>query len=303
MNVLLTGHGTLGLPLAQRLFAQGHRVRLLSRGPRSDVPWEVAVGRLDDLGAVRWAVEGCEAVIHNGARQADRHNLSAHADFLSANVLGAGHVFAAAAQAGVRHVVHLSSDVVLGTAAPAEEFEAAGRARCVRDADPPDPRNIYDLTKLLAEELARYYRRRHGLSVTVLRPGWFPRPGNLADHEFVWRLLGHCLWVGDVISAVLAALASPAQGEFLIHAAAPFGEADAAELLADPAAVLRRYWPAEIDWWLAKGLPVAPVRWWADIAPARQQLGFAPELDFGSAVARLRAGKSPWPTAGVQLVR
>jgi UDP-glucose 4-epimerase len=301
MNVLLTGHGTLGLPLAQRLAAMGHRVRVLSRSMWTDVPWEIVHGRLDDRDAVRSAVDGCEAVIHNGARQADRHDLAAHPEFIATNVVGSANVFHAAASAGVRHVVHLSSDVVLGTGTPAADLEAAGRARCVRDSDPCDPHNIYDSTKVLAEELARYYRQRHGLSVTVLRPGWFPVPGHLADHEFVYRLLGHCLWVGDVISAVLAAVARPVQGEFLIHAAVPFTEDDAPDLLRAPARVLHKYWPDEMDWWESQRLPIAPVRWWADIAPARERLGFAPELNFPQAVARLRAGKGPCPTAGVQL--
>jgi len=303
MNILLTGHGTLGLPLAQRLTALGHRVRVLSRRQRGDVPWEVVVGRLDDCEAVRAAADGCERVIHNGARQSDRHDLDAHPEFIATNVVGSANVFHAAVQAGVGHVVHLSSDVVLGTSAPAEELEAAGRARCVRDSDPPDARNIYDAGKVLAEDLARYYRRQHGLSVTMLRPGWFPPPDRLPDHEFVYRLLGHCLWVGDVIAAVLAAMANPAQGEFLIHAAVPFTESDAGELLGDPVAVLRRYWPGETQWWLAQGLPTPPVRWWAEIGPAREQLGYAPALDFARAVGRMQAGKSPWPTAGVQLAR
>jgi nucleoside-diphosphate-sugar epimerase len=64
--------------------------------------------------------------------------------------------------------------VVLGTGTPASDLEAAGRARCVRDGDPYDGHNIYDATKIMAEQLARYYRQRHGLSVTTLRPGWFP---------------------------------------------------------------------------------------------------------------------------------
>jgi nucleoside-diphosphate-sugar epimerase len=304
MNLLLTGHGNLGLPLAQRLSAMGHGVRVLSRSPRTDVPWQVIVGRLDDGDAVLAAAEGCEVIVHNGARLGQGHDIAEHGKFVAGNIVGSANVFSAAVRLGVRHVVHVSSDVVLGWSAPPEETESAGRARLVRDSDPLLAQSIYGATKLAAEELARYYRREHGLSVTILRPGWFPPPGHLADHEFVYRLLGHCPWVGDVVAAVLAAIERPAQGEFLIHAATPFAESDAAALLRDPASVLRRYWPEEARWWLdERKLPAPPVRWWADIRPAVEQLGYAPTLDFAAAVARMRAGKSPWPTVGLQLAR
>ncbi|MDD4890268.1 MAG: NAD(P)-dependent oxidoreductase, partial [Phycisphaerae bacterium] len=186
---------------------------------------------------------------------------------------------------------------------PAADLEAAGRARCIRDGDRYDAYSIYAATKIAAEQLGRYFREHHGLSLTMLRPGWFPPPGRLADHEFVYRTLGHCLWVGDTIRAVLAAMDNPAQGEFLIHAAVPFVEADAVGLMRDPAGVLRRYWPDEIEWWQSQGLPIAPVRWWADISPARERLGFEPELNFPQAVARMREGKGPWPTAGMQIAQ
>ncbi|MCG3181251.1 MAG: hypothetical protein BIFFINMI_03626 [Phycisphaerae bacterium] len=304
MNVLLTGHGKLGTPLAQRLVAIGHKVRVLSPGHvEQDHPWEVALGWLEDFNAVRGAMDGCELVIHNAAHHATECDPSDHGRFIASNVTGTANVLAAALAGQVRHVIHISSGSVLGTSLSADEIEAAGRARIVRDDDPIDPRDIYEASKAAAELLARFYRQRHGLSVTALRPGWFPREGDLADHEFVWRLLSHCVWVGDVISAVLRAIDSPAQGEFLIHAATPFVEADAPGLLADPAGVLRKYYPDEMEWWAAQNHPTPAIRWWSDITPAREQLGYEPKLNFPQAVARLRGGQSPWPTAGVQIAR
>jgi len=302
MNILLTGHGRLGVPLAQRLGALGHRVRILSRTPRDEAPWDVAVGRLDRADDVLAAADGCDLIVHNGAIIERDHDFARHEQFVATNVGGSANVFRAAVTVGARHVVHLSSDAALDRPT-AEEVDAAGRAHCVRDGDPPTRGGLYGLTKSLAEQLGRYYRDRHGLSLTILRPGWFPEPGELADHEFAYRLLGSCVWVGDVIAAVLAAIENPAQGAFLIHAATPFADADAVEMLCDPAAVLRRYWPEEAEWWLGQGLATPPIRQWADITPARQSLGYAPTLDFARAVARLRDGKSPWPTAGVQLAR
>jgi nucleoside-diphosphate-sugar epimerase len=307
MQVLLTGHGTLGTPLAQRLIALGHEVRVLSRPESVDAghepPWHTIAGWLSDRDAVFAAVEGCDMVVHNGARIEGGWDLANHDQFIQTNVVGSSNLFQAAVAHRVEHLVLLSTDAVLGTGIPDEQIEAAGRARILRDDDPHDPYNIYDASKSAVEQLARYYRDRHKLSVTVLRPGWFPPPGALADHEFAWRLLGPCLWVGDVASAVLDAMDHPTRGEFLIHAAVPFVEADAAELLADPAAVVARYFPPEMEWWRANALPTPPIRCWADIAPARAALGFEPELNFADAVARMRDGKSPWPTACVQIAR
>lgn len=304
MRILLTAHGKLGVPLAQRLGAMGHTLRVISPGPvEEDHPWEVAVCWLEDADAVRGAAEDCDVIIHNAAWHAFECDLSDHGRFISSNVTGSANVFAAALSTGVRHVVHISSAAVLGTGAPADEMEATGRARCVQDGDNHDPRNIYDASKAAAEQLARFYRVCHNLSVTVLRPGWFARPEDLADHEFAWRLLGPCVWIGDVIAAVTAAVAHPAQGEFLIFPAGPFDEADAPGLLSDPAGVVARHYPDEMAWWSEQGFPTPPIRWWADIAPARAALGYEPTLNFPDAVARMRDGRSPWPTAGVRLAR
>ncbi len=292
------------MPLAQRLSAQGHELRVMSPGPlEDDVPWPVHIGWLEDPDAVRAAVEDCEVVVHNAAHFGPTFDPDEHARFVASNALGSANVFAAALSGEVRHVVLLSSPGVLGTGAGAEEFEAAGRARCVRDADPPDPRNIYDASKHSAESFAHFYREQHGLSVTILRPGWFARPEDLHDHEFTWRLLGPCVWVGDVIAAVLAAIEQPAQDELLIFPATPFTDDDAAELLADPAKAVARHFPDEMAWWTDQGLPTPAIRWWADIAPARERLGYAPKLNFPDAVARMREGKSPWPTAGLRIAR
>ena len=79
----------------------------------ADVPEVAGVeGDVEDLGSLRAAVHGCEAVIHSaamvafGPRQAARQR--------EVNVEGTRHVVEAARAAGVRRFVHTSSIAAIG---------------------------------------------------------------------------------------------------------------------------------------------------------------------------------------------
>ena len=119
MRVLLTGAtGFLGSHVARALVAGGHAVRALARAGSSrqiladapEVEW--VTGDILDVGSLRVAVAGCEAVIHAAAmvdfspRRAMRQR--------EVNVEGTRHVLDAARGAGVQRFVHTSSIAAVG---------------------------------------------------------------------------------------------------------------------------------------------------------------------------------------------
>jgi UDP-glucose 4-epimerase len=81
------------------------------------------------------------------------------------------------AAAGIKRVVWTSSTVVLGA--------AASEARVDEDA-PRLPLGTYALTKVLAEDVAEFMRRVHGLEITGLRIPLMLGPGLWYDGAASW---------------------------------------------------------------------------------------------------------------------
>jgi len=95
-----------------------------------------------------------DIVFHAAGETRDRRRLAA------VNVTGTGDLIEAAAEEGVRRVVHVSTVGVFGESA--EDV--------VTEDSPCAPRNDYERTKLAGEYLAAEIAARRGLSLTVVRP-------------------------------------------------------------------------------------------------------------------------------------
>jgi len=109
-TVLVTGaSGFLGQHVLAALRERGHHVRAMVRFPRLSEEWqdvEEVVAALGDDASIAQALEGADAVVHCAARVARSGN---RADFFRDNVSGTSHLLAAAAAAGVKRFVHVSS--------------------------------------------------------------------------------------------------------------------------------------------------------------------------------------------------
>lgn len=144
----------------------------------------------------------------------------------------------------------------------------------------PQPRDIYDVTKLAAENLCRMMAETHGLSRLSLRVSrFFPEP---ADLMAIYRLY-RGVDVRDAAEAHLLALEAPISGFeiFNISARSPFGEAEVEELYHDAPRVIRRHFPwaeqefARRNWVLPERIDRVYV-----IKQAEQQLGYQPKFNF-----------------------
>lgn len=176
MRVLVTGAtGFTGGHLASTLARRGEDVRALVR-PKSRARFDrsllpaagvkAAEGDLGDPGSLARAVEGVQIVYHIAAtyREAGQPDTA----YRAINVDGTRHLLEAARAAGAARLVHCSTGGVHGHVAnpPANE-----------DA-PFNPGDVYQDTKLEAEQLARRFGAETGFDVVVARPIGIYGPGD-----------------------------------------------------------------------------------------------------------------------------
>jgi nucleoside-diphosphate-sugar epimerase len=136
------GTGFVGLHTTRALAAAGHQIRLISRGKRSTArPAGVEFVRGDVVSGtgLAEAMQGCDVLVHLAAVIRERGAQT----FDRVNRQGAENAAAAARQAGVGHIVHLSAIGV-----------------------DPDPAYPYWSTKWAGEQAMR----GSGVPVDVLRP-------------------------------------------------------------------------------------------------------------------------------------
>ena len=173
-RILVTGaSGAIGTPVCRHLLQRGHMVRGFSLEAHPQLE-DCVVGDLSDLDAVRRAVAGMDTVIHLGAFPDDADFLD---ELIEPNVRGLYHVCSAAVDAGVTRIVLASSLQVIS---------GLKKDGLIRIEDGAAPVNHYALTKVWAEQMGQMYARVHGLSVILVRIGWFPR-----NTEEAIRLAGY----------------------------------------------------------------------------------------------------------------
>jgi nucleoside-diphosphate-sugar epimerase len=174
--VLVTGAtGFTGGHLAATLARQGETVRALvrpksrarfDRSPLSAAGVQAVEGDLGDRAAVMRAAESVEVVYHIAAtyREAGQPDSA----YRAINVDGTRNLLEAARSGGARRLVHCSTGGVHGHIAhpPANE-----------DA-PFNPGDVYQETKLEAEQLARQFGIETGFDVVVARPIGIYGPGD-----------------------------------------------------------------------------------------------------------------------------
>jgi nucleoside-diphosphate-sugar epimerase len=302
------GAGFLGLHLARRLLAGGHEVRTLDLVPLDEPELERGVEEL--RGDVRNASDaaalaaGADVLVHAAAAlpiQASRDAIR------SVNVEGTATVLAAAAEAGVRRVVLVSSTAVYGIP----------KVHPIHEDDPLVGVGWYGESKIEAEEVTRDFGRR-GLEFTIVRPKTFVGPERLGVFEilFDWirdgrriYMLGsganryQLLAVEDLVDAILLAAERPeAAGETVNVGATEFGTVRTdLQALVDHAGSSSRLTPvparpAEIALRALELLRVSPLAEWhyrtahrdsfVDVSRARSLLGWEPRWSNAEALCR-----------------
>jgi len=201
MRILLTGGaGFIGTHVSAALVDAGHDVVVLDNlhpsAHRSPAPTgDVVVADLRDPAAVRRALAGIDAVVHQAALVGMGLDLSDLPEYVGCNDLATAVLLAAMAQARIGRLVLASSMVVYGEGAytcgrhgpvqpgrrqvpdlVAGQFEppcpqcGEALAPATVDEDAPlRPRSVYAATKVAQEHLAAAWAYQSGGSVVALR--------------------------------------------------------------------------------------------------------------------------------------
>lgn len=165
MRILITGGaGTLGVPLANRLAAEGHTVHVLddlSAGDPEQLATDVTLRRGDVRDVPRlWSLlAGVDVVYHLAARVSVQESVLFPVEYNAVNTGGTVAVMAAARDAGVRRVVFSSSGTVYGE----QDVQP------IRESAPPRPANPYAVSKLAAEHYVRAIGELYRIETICLR--------------------------------------------------------------------------------------------------------------------------------------
>src|SRR5215510_3337796 len=152
MTVLVTGSaGHLGEAL-MRTFVQADR-RAVGVDIKKSVFTE-AVGSITDRAFVKTCMRGVRAVLHTATLHKPHVVTHTRQDFVDANITGTLNLLEEGTAAGVRAFVFTSTTSVFGRAlTPPLPAPAAWITEDVA----PQPKNIYGITKLAAENLCELF--------------------------------------------------------------------------------------------------------------------------------------------------
>ena len=176
MTHLITGgSGFLGNLIARRLHKRGERVRILDVWEDSSRPREIEFIRCDirNRAGVSQAMRGVDVVHHNVALVP---LTKAGKDFWGVNVEGSRIAAEAAAEAGIKTFIHMSSSAIFGV------------PRCpVTDASPTAPVEIYGRAKLAGELAVREVCNAAKLPLIVIRPRTILGEGRLGIFQILFQ--------------------------------------------------------------------------------------------------------------------
>lgn len=308
MRVLITGGaGFIGHSVAIHLKSRSYDVAVLDNLRRASgyaierlKECRIPLAKGDVLSAemLRRVLASVDVVVHAAAYISVEESVQRPALYIKNNVAGTASVAAACLQQGVKLLVYISSAAVYGNpvALPIDEFH------------PTNPISPYGLSKLMGEEVVRFYAQQ-GLRYVILRlfnvygPGQSSPYAGVVTH-FIKRVCRgeppivygdgrqtrDFIHVSDVAEAVRLTIERGIENEVLnIGTGRPTSIRELAELvikLANPSLkpIFTRPRPGDIE------------DSYADISKAKRLLGFEPRVSLEQGLRellKLEAGEPP----------
>ena len=274
LRILVSGAaGLIGNAVAGRLAGDHEVVGVdLRSGPQVSIA-------ADCLEVAEWGrgIGAIDAVIHAAALHAPHVGQASEEEFRRANVEATERLLDFALSAGASQFVLTSTTSLYGHA-----LEPGDRAVWIDEQVEPQPRDIYDQTKLAAEKLVA--SSGGPMTCTSLRMSrCFPEPAELMAAYRLHRGIDR----RDVAEAHALALdrkGPPAT--YVISAATPFERQDAEELLCHAPAMIDQRCPGLIARMTEKGWrPPRSIGRIYDASLAERELGFRPGFGIDACLA------------------
>jgi UDP-glucose 4-epimerase len=279
LRILITGSsGLVGCAIAE-LLHDTHDVVGLDLTPGRHT---THLGSVTDHHAVSSCLDNVDAVIHVASLHVPDLERASTTRFTDVNVRGTTNLLEGAISRGVRTFIYSSTTSVYGSAMVPKD-----RAVWVTEDLRLEPRDIYDRTKLEAEQLCREAARSAEVSCISLR---FSRCFPEASHLVAAYRLYRGVDLRDVAAAHVLALNARIRGfeVFNISARSPFMPNDCEQILVDPRPVLRTRCPGVEEAFSARSWPLPrSIDRVYSIVKAASVLGYSPKYNFWEYIAGL----------------
>lgn len=225
------------------------------------------------------ALGAADAIVHVAALHAPHVGQRGEAEFHRTNVDATARLLDHAHHIGAGHFVLTSTTSVYGHA-----LEAPDQAVWVDEALTPEPRDIYDVTKVAAERLVSAASSA-SLTTTILRMSrCFPEPaGEMAAYR-LYRGVDR-RDVAEAHALAVERVADPSR-TYVISAETPFLRADCVDLLLDAPRVIERRCPGLTECFARRGwLPPRSIDRVYDGSAAVAGLGFHPRYGIDACLS------------------
>jgi UDP-glucose 4-epimerase len=275
-KILVTGSsGRLGSVIVSQLKAKNYTVVGI------DVAESETTNNIIDIrdkNQVLEITDGIDAIIHTAAMHGKHFELNYPREaFIETNINGTFNLLNACVTHKIKKFIYTSTTSIYGNA-----MKNTNQAVWVDEKLVPDPRDIYDITKLTAELLCRDYFEKEAIETTVLRVSRFlPEDDNTKAIHRLYRGLDE---QDGAIAHILALEKAFKTFEiYNISNESPFKKGDLKALMVNPKAVLEKYYPKierifeEKNWYFPDKID----RVYA-IGKAKKELGYKPLNNFSS---------------------
>lgn len=295
---LVTGGASfIGSHLVEALLQRGsgvHVIDNLSSGRRQyleGLDVEFVRGDLLDPATARRSIEGIDVVFHLAADHGGRGYVDTHQAACATNLVLDGHLFLAAAEAGIGKLVYASSGCVYPNFRSADPDEILYLTEDL--AGPPyDADNMYGWTKLMGEMTLAHLARERGLKAASLRYFTVYGERGKEDHAVmamiaralvqqdpfvVWgdgRQIRNWTYVGDIVEGTILAAERIDDGT-----AVNLGTMERTSVL-DAVKEVMAYTGHDAAIELHPEMPTGPMNRVADNRLAGRLLGWEPQVTF-----------------------
>ncbi|WP_216830162.1 NAD-dependent epimerase/dehydratase family protein [Alkalihalobacterium elongatum] len=209
-------------------------------------------------GALDRASEGVDTIVHTAALHGYYTSKRSERDFFNLNMTGTFEMFQSAIRNQVRKVIWISSMDVY-------------RKRT----------SVYSYTKIMGEELCKYFHKTHGLEVIILRPDDFVPTITLRDYGE--KLLNWGVDRRDVIESVnLAVHCKQKFGIYNIIREDPFSMEDIRKYPLYPIEIWNKVYPGAKRIIKKHNMKYPNTIQIYDLSREKKELGYLPKQNFGS---------------------